>query len=217
MTALTSRGCCRSPWTHLAQWLIPDLRGLSDPVGFLNKIRASTCFPRQCPRLFAVGLPKNFKAKQHTKKTKHICFQALVLLSPPGSVLPVPGGSCPALGWVRPGGGFAVCREAAGPGRSDGGCLDYDFPAALSAKINVCRKLAVSRGLVGDPPLPQLSLPPSSSPSLSPPHPGPGLAAGGSTCPGCSFLGNSLSSAGDPGDGTERGEESSAAVRFVRP
>lgn len=160
---------------------------------------------------------KEFQSKTTHQKNQTYLLPGPCVLSPPRSVLPVPGGSCPALGWVRPGGGFAVCWEAAGPGRRDGGCLDYDFPAALSAKINVCRKLAVSRGLVGDPPLPQLSLPPSSSPSVTPPHPGPGLAAGGSTCSGCSFLGNSLSSAGDPGDGTERGEESSAAVRFVRP
>lgn len=55
--------CASSLRTHLARWLIPDLQGLSDPVGFLNQIPASTCFPRQCPHLFGAGLPKNFKAK----------------------------------------------------------------------------------------------------------------------------------------------------------
>lgn len=160
MTVLACRGCWRSPRTHLAQQLIPDLQGLSDPVGFLNKIPASTCFPGQCPCLFGVGLPKNFEAKQHTMEKKKkksgsrpFCCSAL----PSGTVLPSPAGS--ARCWDGPGGSCPgagqsmapLCAgEAAGPGWSSSDCLDYNSPAAISTEMNVCRNLAASRGLVRD-------------------------------------------------------------------
>jgi len=89
-------------------------------------------------------------------------------LPPPQRVLPQ------LLGAVRvlPGAGPSLASLSAGaaadPGCSTSRCLECNFPAAVSAEMEVCRKLAVSRGSVRD-----LRCP-SSAPGPCPPHPGVG-------------------------------------------
>lgn len=144
------------PRPPAACWLIPDLRGLADPVGFLSQIPASTCFPRQCPCLFGIGFLKNFKAKQHTKKKKKLKKSASRPLC--GSAPPLAGqhrcclpprlslgyGSGAARGWDGAGWLPPGRRSVHGlaPSRGSG--------AVAVALRNVCRKLAASRGPVRD-------------------------------------------------------------------